>query len=386
MTLTERRSIRILQVVGGMDRGGTETWLMHVLRHIDRDRFQIDFLVHTKDKCAYDEEIIALGSQIIPCLDPSKPWLYARNFKQIMRECSPYDIIHSHIHHFSGYVLYLARQVGIPMRIAHSHLDTLQLDASSRFLRRAYLKLMKQWIARHTTIGLAASRKAAVALFGSTWNTDPSRQVLHCSVDLTPFQHIASLDPVAVRAELGIPEDTFVIGHVGRFFPQKNHAFLVEVAAEVAKREPKMRLLLVGDGLLRPSIERKVTQLDLSDRVIFTGSRSDVPRLMLGAMDIFLFPSLYEGLGLVLIEAQAAGLHCIFSDVVPEEADAIKPLMRRMSLSQPAAIWAEAILALRQARSESDRVEALQLVEQSSFSIRNNIKTLEKLYLECFQY
>jgi glycosyltransferase involved in cell wall biosynthesis len=381
MKLAHSRSIRILHVVGGMNRGGAETWLMNILRNIDRDRFQMDFLVHTMQPCAYDDEIRDLGSKIIPCLYPSKPGLYARNFKRILHEHGLYDTVHSHVHHFSGYVLRLAQQADVPVRIAHSHLDTSQLDAKAGLLRRGYLKLMKQWIARHATIGLAASQKAGVALFGSNWDTDPSRQILYCSIDLTPFQNF--VDPVSVRTELGIPPDAFVIGHVGRFDEQKNHLFLVEIAAEVAKREPKMRLLLVGDGLLRPKIEQKIAQLGLTDRTIFAGSRHDVPRLMLSAMDVFLFPSLYEGLGLVLIEAQAAGLPCIFSDVVPEEADLVKPLIRRFSLSEPASVWADAILAERRAGAAITQEHSLAVVEKLPFNIEIGLKDLVRTYLSC---
>jgi glycosyltransferase involved in cell wall biosynthesis len=379
MTLAEQLSIRILHVVGGMNRGGTETWLMHILRHIDRERFQMDFLVHTAQLCAYDDEIRALGSKVIPCpLSRSKPWLYARNFKRILRECGPYDIVHSHVHHFSGYVLRLAKQVGVPVCIAHSHLDTSNVDAQAGLLRRGYLNLMQQWIACYATIGMAASQKAAVALFGSTWDADPQRQILYCSVDLTSFQKL--VDSVAVRTELGIPPDAFVISHVGRFDAQKNHGFLVEIAAEVAKREPSMRLLLLGHGSLRPNIEQKVAQLGLTDRTIFAGVRHDVPRIMQGAMDVFLFPSLHEGLPLALLEAQAANLPCIFSDNITDEVEVVKPLMRRISLSQPPSTWAEAVLATRETASVNKQPEALNKMIHSPFNIMKGLANLTDVY------
>lgn len=378
MTLAVRRSIRILQVVGGMNRGGIETWLMYILRYIDRDRFRIDFLVHTTQPCAYDDEIRALGSKIIPCLHPSQPWLYARNFKRVLREHGPYDVVHSHVHHYTGYVLRLAQQAGVPVRIAHSHSDTSQLQAKARLLRRGYLKLMTQWIARHATVGLAASRKAAVALFGPAWDADPRWQLLHCGIDMALFQDL--VDPVAIRAELGIPPDAFVIGHVGRFVELKNHTFLVDIAAKVTMREPRTHLLLVGDGPLRPALEQNVAQLGLTDRVVFVGLRPDVPRLMLGAMDVFIFPSVYEGLPLVLLEAQAAMLPCIFSDVITEEVEVVKPLMRRMCLSQPASAWVEAVLAMRSAATTITQADTLAIVENSPFNIAYSVKALKEIY------
>lgn len=375
-------SIRILHVVGGMNPGGIETWLMHVLRHINRDRFHLDFLVHTPHKCAYDEEILALGSKIIPCLDPSRPLAYATNFKESLSKYGPYDIVHSHVYHFSGYVLRLARQANIPTCIAHSHTDASSLEAKAGWYRRLYLALMKRWIARYATVGVGVSRKAVVNLFGSNWD-DPRWRVLYCGTDLTLFRD--TVNPAFVREQLGIPADALIIGHVGRFVEVKNHTFLIDIMVEVARREPQAYLLLVGDGSLRATIEQKVAQAGLSDHVIFAGIRSDVPRLMLSAMDVLLLPSLYEGLGLVLIEAQAAGLPCIFSDVIPEEADVVKPLVQRLSLSQPASDWANAIAATK-TQLRINQAEALKLVEKSPFNIQTSVKELEKLYLEEFKH
>jgi glycosyltransferase involved in cell wall biosynthesis len=367
-----------------MHRGGVETWLMHILRHIDRDRFQMDFLVHTTQPCAYDDEIRSLGSQIILCLHPARPLNYTSNFKRILAENGRYDIVHSHLHYFSGYVLRLAHQAGVTVRIAHSHTNTAASETNAGLYRYLYLAVMKSWIARYATLGLGCSRDAASDLFGPNWKADPRWQTLYCGINLSPFQNV--VDTVTVRTELGIPTDAFVIGHVGRFSEQKNHQFIIDIAAEITKIYPKMRLLLVGEGRgessLQSNIKQKVAQLGLADHVIFAGSRSDVPRLMLGAMDVFLLPSLYEGLPLVLLEAQAAGLPCIFSDVITEEADIVKPLVKRMSLLQPASAWAETILAYRKAKATITPKQALKLVEQSSFNIQTSLKKLENFYLD----
>lgn len=367
----------ILHVVGGMNPGGIETWLMHILRHIDRDHFQMDFLVHTTEDCLYDKQVRALGSRIIPCPNAHQPWIYAKQFNKILREYGPYDIVHSHVHHFSGYVLLLAKQAGVPVGISHSHNDTSSNQAQAGFKRRLYLKLMRRWIDRYSTVGLGCSHQAAASFYGSDWQSDPRWQALYYGIDLTPFQ--AACDPVTVRQEFAIPEAALVIGHVGRFVEQKNHQFLLEIVAEVAKRESKTRLLLIGDGSLRPEIEQQATSLGLKNRTIFAGVRPDVPRLM-QAMDAFLLPSLFEGLGLVLIEAQAAGVPCIFSDVVPQEVDLIKPLAQRLSLSQSASTWAEALLAQLKAETAITQSQALALVKSSRFNIETAVKNLEKIY------
>src|ERR1700733_11910503 len=131
--------MRILHVLGKLDRGGVETWLVQVLRHIDRQKYQMDFLVHSESPGAYDEEVRALGSRIIPCLHPSNPVMYARNFRRALRQYGPYDVVHSHVHHYSGYVLTLAAMWGVPVRIAHSHNDTRAAEASTSIGRREYL-------------------------------------------------------------------------------------------------------------------------------------------------------------------------------------------------------------------------------------------------------
>jgi glycosyltransferase involved in cell wall biosynthesis len=360
-----------------MNRGGVETWLMHVLRHIDRARFQMDFLVHTTQPCAYDEEIRALGARILPCPTPSRPWRYARNFKAILAEHGPYDVVHSHVHHYSGYVLRLAHQAGVPVRIAHSHSDTTALHASANPLRRAYLSYMKRLIRLHAELGLAASEQAARALFGSGWRNDPRWNVFHCGIDLDPFKIMH--DRKSVREELGIPEDAFVVGHVGRFIQVKNHDFLLQIARVLANRDARIHLLLVGDGPLRMAVEQAAAQLDLTERIVFTGVRDDVPRL-LTAMDVFVMPSLYEGLPLVGIEVQAAGLPYVVSDTVTAEIGIIPQLVSHVSLTLSPDPWADVILATYQRALTVSKAAAWAIVKQSTFDIHCNTKRLEDIY------
>ena len=382
--ITKTRPIKILQIVGGMHRGGIETWLMHVVRNIDRDLFQMDFMVHTLEPCEYDDEIRSLGCRIIASPYPPPHlnrylWSYPKYFRQILQEYGPYDVIHSHSGYVNGNVLRIAKQAGVPVRIAHSHDDLSHLKAKQPWKRRLYWALLKFWIDRYATVGLACSREAAADMFGSRWESDRRWQILYCGLDLTKFQD--KVDSVRVRAELNIPADAFVIGHVGRFEPQKNHRLLIEIVAEIAKQEPKTRLLMLGNGSLRSDMEKKVAQLGLIDKVIFAGVRSDVPRLMLGVMDMFVFPSLHEGLGLVLIEAQAAGLFCVISNVVPEEADVVKPLIKRLSLSSSALDWAEVVLAQKKASLLYKQSEALSIMQNNSpFSIGISTKNLTSIY------
>lgn len=377
-------AIRILHVVGAMERGGVETWLLHVLRNTDRERFHMDFLVHTTSAAAYDNEIRALGSKILPCISPSHPVHYAREFYRIIDESGPYDAVHSHVHYFSGYVLRLAERAGISMRIAHSHSDTVHDWSNPTIMRRAYLITMRSWINRAATHGLAASAKAAISLFGPQWNSDCRWRVLHCGIDLEPFAK--RVDKLSIRRDLGISSDARVVGHVGSFKVAKNHRFLLDIAQEVLKIDPRIMFLLVGDGSLRPVVEAEAARRGLCHNMVFAGKRADVADLMLGAMDVFVLPSLYEGLPLALLEAQAAGLRCVVSSAVTDEADVVDNLVRRLAITDSASIWAEELIdAMAGVRTGRDNSVALAALEGSTFTGRASAKQLELLYQECRQ-
>jgi glycosyltransferase involved in cell wall biosynthesis len=374
----------ILHIIGAMNRGGVETWLMHVLRHIDRSQFQVDFLVHTGQPAAYDQEIRSLGSAIIPCPYHNHPLAYASAFKQIIREHGPIHIIHSHVHHYSGYVMRLAFQAGVPGRLAHAHTDTSAGDRQASLPRRWYMQLMRSWIHRYATGGLAASQQAAAVLLGADWKNDPRFRVLYYSIDFTPFQ--GPVDRGAVRAEFGIPADAFVVGHVGRFSPMKNHALLLDIAAEMAQREPAARLLLVGDGPLRPQNEQQARERGLDDVVIFAGLRSDVPRLLQGAVDAFVMPSFYEGLPVTVIEAQAAGLPYLLSDTITDEVDVVNELaLGRLSPSQPASVWFDQLLRVKDAAPGIDQAGVLAIMKESAFNITSSVRELERIYAAAHQ-
>lgn len=368
--------MRILHVLYGMNRGGIETWLMHVLRHIDRKRFHMDFLVFTTKSCAYDKEIFSLGSKIIPCLYPHIPWLFAYNLRQAIRSHGPYDVIHSHIKYYSGYILRLAYKLGIPIRIAHSHSNTPLLK--SNILNRKYLETMKNWIKCYATCGLAVSKKAARYLFGADWESDPRWYIFYNGTDLDAFKAVQN--PSIIRTELQIPPGAFVIGHVGNFSKIKNHKFLIEVINELVKEDQNLRVLLVGDGPMRSIIEQKVNEMGLSQYIMFMGLRCDVPRLMTGAMDLLILPSFSEGLPLVLIEAQAAGLPCVISDNITEDVDIVKDMIFRLPITASADIWAREILKLRNKKSFINQEKILQIIENSPVNIVSNVKRLERFY------
>ncbi|MEL6163384.1 MAG: glycosyltransferase, partial [Cyanobacteria bacterium J06628_3] len=288
--------------------------------------------------------------------------------------------VHSHVHHFSGIVLRLAQEAGVPVRIAHCHNDSSPFEANAGLYRRLYLNLMKGLIARHATLGFGCSQVAAVDLFGSNWKNDSRWQLFYCAIDMLPFHQ--SVNSREVRTELGIPDNAFVVGHVGRFYKQKNHEFLLKIFAEILNREPQAYLLLLGEGSLRENIEQQAVEMGISNRVIFAGVRADVPRLMIGAMDVFILPSFHEGLPVVSIETQAAALPLILSDVITNELEKVAPLVQQISLSQPAPVWADAAVAVRDSTIKVTQTDSLAVLENSEFDIDYSIELLTKTYVD----
>jgi glycosyltransferase involved in cell wall biosynthesis len=181
---------------------------------------------------------------------------------------------------------------------------------------------------------------------------------------------------------LGIANNTFVLGHVGRFVSAKNQEFLLHTLQHLLRRDPAYRLLLVGDGPRRVFVAREAHRLGVERQVVWAGNRKDVARLMLAAMDVFVFPSRYEGLGLVAIEAQAAGLPCVLSSEVPDEATVVDGLVHRLALSAGPSGWAEMITAMRGERALSSQASAWNTVGSSAFNLRTSVRRLEQLYLE----
>lgn len=341
------KPIRVLQVATIMNRGGLETMLMNYYRQMDRSKIQFDFMVHREEDGHYDDEIRRLGGRIyrMPKIKPGNYRKYFKLLDQFFNEHKEYKVIHSHINENSSFVLRAAKRAHIPCRIAHSHLSDLSLDYKLPF--RIYAKTSMK---NQPTHYFACSIKAGEWLFGKNVSKSDRVQVLNNAVNTSEFR----FDPkkrAQIRKELGLKENQIAIGHIGRFNLQKNHKYLVYIFQEVHRRRPDSVLILAGDGVLRGKIERKVEELELTPFVKFLGVRNDVPDLMQG-FDLFLFPSLYEGLPVVLVEAQAAGLPCVVADTITKEAKITDTLLYE-DLENPPSLWAEKILDLDVTRMET---------------------------------
>lgn len=361
--------MRILHVLGAMNQGGIEAWLMHVLRNIDKSKYQIDFLVHKKEKALFDDEINLLGSSIYRIPGFGNPLSYGWRLFRFLRK-NKFDVVHSHVHNFSGIVLLVATLAGVKIRVAHSHTDTRRNAIS--LPRKIYELMMRILISLFSTKGVAVSNNAALSLFGKNWDKREKYSIVYCGVDLRAFHE--KYDREKFKRELGIKKENKIIGHVGRIEKAKNHIFLIGIFEKLLIQQKNALLLMVGDGSLRKSLEKEVAKRNLTDKVIFLGARSDVPKI-LQIMDAFVFPSLWEGLPLTLIEAQAAGHKCIVSDSITDEVNLLG--CHYISLSAQLGEWINAIEdELKNPRNEG----AIEIVEKSSFSIDASIENMLNVY------
>ena len=305
--------IRILQCVNDMHRAGLETMLMNYYRNIDREKIQFDFLTHRPQRSDYDDEIESLGGKIYyaPRLYPQNYPKYFKWMKQFFSEHPEYKIIHSHIDAMSYLPLKAAKKANIPVRIAHSH--NTAIDRDFKYLLKTYFRFKLPKVANYYC---ACGKEAGEFLF-------PGKEYMYVpnAIEIDRFLFNENVR-MKKRRELGI-KDEIVIGHIGRMSYQKNHKYLIDVFAEILKKRNDSILLLIGVGEKLDDIKKYVEKLGLSEQVRFLGNRADVDELY-QAMDVFVMPSLFEGLPVVGVEAQFSGLSCIFSDQVQSNVYFIK--------------------------------------------------------------
>ena len=357
--------VRVLHVYPEMKSAGTEAVIRNLLCNIDRELVCFDFLVMREGES--DEMFRSLGANIhyLP-----KGESYKKDLYDFFRAHPEYKIVHTHTHKEMGVVLKSAKRAGVPCRIAHSH--------NSRPDLPKIMKLYKMWTGRDiescSTHLLACSHEAAEWLFprrhkqAAVWNN---------AIDLDKFGFVPDTR-AKYREMLGIPENAKVIAHVGRFADQKNHKFIIKLLNRLTKADESVWAILIGDGPLFDEIKAESE----SDRIIFLGQRSDVSEL-LTASDMFLFPSHYEGLGIVAVEAQASGLFCLASEGVPAAADIGTGLFERLSLAEGEDVWNKRILELLDAADSDRRAELSARSIDTDYNIRKIGKMAEEFYLGC---
>lgn len=320
--------IRIAQIVGKWIGGGVEAVVMNYYRHLDHSKIQFDFICDDDSTNIPYDEIEKLGGKVILIPPYQKVFKYQRELRRVLRD-GKYKIVHSHINTLSVFPLYAAKKVGVPVRIAHSHSTTNKKEWKKNLLKQ----VLRPFSKKYATNYMCCSELAGRWLFGDKAYDEGKVYLLNNAIDLDKFKYDKKIKDKK-RKELGIKEDTIVIGHIGRFVAQKNHTFLIDIFNQFHKKEKNSILLLAGQGPLQEEIKNKVRELGLDDSVRFLGQRNDANELY-QVFDVFLLPSLYEGLPVVGVEAQASGLLCFLSDDMTKETKVLDSTVF-MSLSNTA--------------------------------------------------
>lgn len=374
--MAQTELIRILQVIGIMNRGGAEAMIMNLYRNVDRHKIQFDFVVHTSEEGAYDSEIASLGGEIFHCphFTPKSYFAYRAWWHSFFQSAGArYPIVHGHIGSSAAIYLSIAKHYG-KITIAHSH--NSNVDHTLKGFSYNIVSCPTRFIADYF---LACSHAAGVSRYGKKVAGDSAHYFeLHNAIETPRFDYSEELRASARKA-LGYTPDEIVIGHVGRFNAVKNHAFLLDVFSAALQKNSRLRLLLAGDGILRKEMEEKAKNLGIAEKVSFLGVRPDVNELM-QAMDALLFPSFYEGLPVTLVEAQTSGLPCLISDRIPAESKIIDGLVAMQSLSDSPEQWAETLLKITSSR-ESRCGRAAEM-KARGFDVQETAKWLEDFYYE----
>lgn len=364
--------IRILQVIGAMGSGGAEAMIMSLYRSIDREKVQFDFAVHTMEPQMYDGEIGELGGRIyrFPKFSGKNYGEYRKAWEEFFEKHPEHRIVHGHIGSSAAVYLKIAVKYG-RYAIAHSHSTKSTVNPVRTFLWRA-ASYPTRYIADYF---FACSKEAAVDRYGKKAASSDRCKILCNAIDTGKYSYSESRRE-GIRKGL-VPENAYVVGHVGRHTPQKNPMFLLEVFAKIHSRDENARLLQVGGGEMTGQMKQKCRELGIEDAVVFAGVHSDVEKYYC-AMDVFLFPSLWEGLGNVVVEAQTAGLHCVVSDAVPALADTKAGLFHSVDLKKTADEWAEQVLSFKGSKRLPD---AADYTRRAGFDIAATSEWLQEFYL-----
>ena len=361
--------IIVAHIMGKWLGGGVEAVVMNYYRHIDKEKIQFDFICDNDSTNIPYEEIQKLGGWVILVPPYQKILSYSKELTKVFKE-NKYKIVHSHINALSVFPLRIAKKCGVKVRIAHSHSTSNKKEWKKNIIKN----MLRPFSKIYATDLFACSELAGRWLFGNKAFDNKQVTIINNAIDLDKFKYNEEIRNIK-RKELNISEHNLVIGHIGRFVEQKNHTFLIDIFNEVVKLNDKAILLLVGQGPLENKIKEKVKLLNLENNVKFLGQRNDV-NVLYQTFDIFLLPSLYEGLGMVLIEAQVSGCYCIASDEVPKEAKITK-VLKFISLNENKKIWAKEIV---QNYKKNKEINIFKEIRKKSFDILLESVKLEKIY------
>lgn len=326
--MNQSKPIKVLHILKNIQRGGVEQFILNQYKVLAAENVIFDFCLYGPDSNLNDQfmmnEFTKLGSRFLYHSYPNTHFLrFIKELRENLRY-GQYDVVHCHQNFFSGAILPIAQIEKVPVRIAHAH--TTEERKKTGLKRKIYTQIMRKSILNTSTHLLGASPLANQYVYGK----QKDAEYLANGIDLESFTQVSHND---IRSELGLSDSAVLFGHVGSFKPIKNHKFLINIFSDFIKEYQNAYLLLVGEGREQERIKQMVTELNLNDKVLFLDNRQDIP-LILKNLNVFLFPSLFEGLGISLIEAQAAGVSSIISPSIPSEADLGLGLVNRVPLEK----------------------------------------------------
>lgn len=368
--------IRVLHTFKQMNRGGAESLIMNVMRNLSNERIKFFFLVMSPSPGHFDNEIRELGGEIIYIKPLSENKRFSKDLAEVLGRIKP-DVIHSHLFTFSGYILRIARKCNVPIRIAHSH--TIDEGEKKKLLRKIYIRLMKKLIGKNGTHLLGCSVDACDTLFGENSTADSRVRVLKNAIDLGSFKENHQKTD-NLRLKFNLAPKSIIVGHVGNFRYPKNHEKVIKVFIEFQNKKKDAHLFLVGDGILKKEMEELAINKGMHNKIHFLGMREDIPQLM-QQFDVFLFPSRYEGLGLVLIEAQAAGISSITSNRVPKEVDLGIDRVKFVPIEKSNSYWVKEMSSVLDL-PKVPWVKREESLKENGYDIKIVVQELEEIYLE----
>lgn len=363
--------IRILMVLTNTGRGGSQAYVMNILREIDMKRFDVDVVTSVNPFSGYGQEIQSLGCNLY-ILPQFKVWnylSYERAWKNFFSKHS-YDIVHAHATSSASLFFKIAKERGC-VTIAHSHNSLYRGNWIEKKMKRIFVRGLKD----QSDYWFSCSEKASPRLFGEKYADNPHYYELPNAIDVIQYRYDDE-KRTKIRNKYGLDNDDLLFGHVGTFSEPKNHIFLIEIFKEIYKRNQKSKLMLVGDGPLRNKVKMYVEKAGLSNKVIMTGNVSNVNEYMCG-MDTMIFPSLFEGFPVTLVEAQAAGLYTVMSDEVTKSV-MLTDCICHLSLSNTASEWADVAIH----NPVTDRKKYNDELSQTKYDIHRSIQQLVSLYEE----
>lgn len=365
--------IRVLHVFSLTNRGGAETMIMNYYRNIDRSKIQFDFVNHTTKECAYDKEILSMGGRIfhIPQYKGYNHFQYRKAWKMLFKAHSEYKIIHIHYFSLAGAIVDIAKTCGVKVRITHVH--SVGTYASRFNLRFIMVQLLKPWMLKYSTHFFACGEKAGESYFGKMRKCKVIPNAINTMYFLPNQEFYYNF-----RQKLNIPNNALVLGHVGRFVGVKNHLFLLEIFEKLRRKYPNSYLVMVGSGELFSEIKEKITSLGLSDWVRLVGIQSNVHE-WLQVFDVFVMPSILEGFPVSVVEAQAAGLPCVVSDVIDKTVN-ITGNVAFVPLAAGVDIWIEAIVKSR----KEDFENSFNKIKESEYDIKRATRQMIDFYEDAY--